>query len=88
VVVSRVGGLRSLVNDGVTGLFIEHTDDPAELASRLATLASDPALCKRLGEQGLEEARRKYTWEAVNQRLESIYRMAEQHARGRRQGAP
>jgi glycosyltransferase involved in cell wall biosynthesis len=49
VIASRIGGLPELVEDGVTGLLFS-PGEAGELADRIATLAHDPALCRRLGE--------------------------------------
>jgi PEP-CTERM/exosortase A-associated glycosyltransferase len=51
VIGSSVGGLTELITDGETGL-IHRADDVADLASKIVTLAGDPALRRRLGEKG------------------------------------
>jgi len=85
VVVSHVGGLRALVTEGRTGLFVEpDAADAAEsLAAKLGALHADPALGRALGENGRREARERYDWREVAARLEEIYQMAEQHAASR-----
>jgi glycosyltransferase involved in cell wall biosynthesis len=84
VIAARVGGLSSLIEEGRTGLFAGSTQDPADLAGKLARLADDAPLRARLGNEGREEARRKYTWDAVNSKLDAIYCLAENYARSRR----
>jgi glycosyltransferase involved in cell wall biosynthesis len=81
VVVSSVGGLKSLVREGETGFFIDPTATDAAwlLAARLEALASDPDLRQRLGSRGLEEVHARYDWKAVGRQLESIYQAAEEH---------
>lgn len=85
VVVSDVGGLRALVEDGVTGLKFDPTaaDAAAQLADRLYTLADLPILRKTLGGRGLAVANARYDWTRINQQLESIYQLAEAHAASR-----
>lgn len=90
VVVSRVGGLASLVSDGRTGLFVEPGDSGADvaLARHLEALATDPSLRRALAEAGRAEARSAYDWKQVNHRLEGLYRQAEAWAARRYGGSP
>lgn len=83
VVVSRLGGLRTLVREGETGLFFEPTaaDAAAQLADRLEQFAAQPLLRNRCGEAGWKEVQAHYTWSAVNQKLETIYAVAERHVK-------
>src|SRR3954447_17693568 len=60
VVASGVGGLLTLVDEGVSG-FLVRDRDPHEFARRIAQLLDDPALAARLGEGGARRAR-GYTW--------------------------
>lgn len=88
VVVSRVGGLQSLVRDGETGFFFDPDapDAAAQLAAQLATLHADPALRERVGEAGRAEAFAHYDWTRIGARLEEIYQMAEESAARRWHG--
>jgi len=82
VIVSHVGGLRSLVRDHETGLFFDPIAGRSEeLALKLGELARSAELCARLGQHGFDEVMKKYTWSAVAGRLESIYVAAEEHRR-------
>lgn len=82
VLVSRVGGLKHLIRDGETGLFIsdEQGDRATHLAGQLNRLAGDEALRKRLAERGQGEARLLYDWSRISQKLEALYQQAEAHA--------
>ena len=83
VVVSRVGGLQSLVTDGRTGLFFK-AGDADELAGRMRELAADPARRTSMGQAGGEEARAKHTWSQIAARTEQIYQEAEARVAARR----
>lgn len=99
VIVSRVGGLQDLVEDGVNGWFLQEKapDDSGDaanraaareasiqtLARRLEDLATQPALARSMGENGLKKVRETYDWSRVYQQLESVYQSAEGHARQR-----
>ncbi|MFC4929748.1 glycosyltransferase [Massilia sp. GCM10023247] len=72
VVGSEVGGIKSTVVDGVTGFLIP-SRDPRALAERLAQLHADPALARRMGEEGLRRAYRHYTWRAVASQAAAVY---------------
>lgn len=62
VVVSDVGGLPEVVEDGVTGLVVPR-EDPEAAACALARLVTDPALREKMGRAGRERVLRLYTWE-------------------------
>jgi len=82
VIASRVGGLQALVRDGDTGFFVD-PDAPtaaSDLAAALERLARQPALGREVGEAGRREARSRYDWTHVGERLESLYQRAEEHA--------
>ena len=83
VVVSRLGGLRTLVREGETGLFFDPTaaDAPDQLAGKLKVFAAQPLLRERCAEAGWKEVQMHYTWSAVNQKLEMIYAVAERHVK-------
>ena len=86
VVVSRVGGLRTLVREGETGFFFDATaaDAAAQLAEKLSALAARPDLRQQFAEAGWREVQANYTWSVVNQKLETIYAIAERQVRDKR----
>jgi glycosyltransferase involved in cell wall biosynthesis len=51
VVASRVGGIVDVIKDGETGLLVPEKN-PTALAQAVLRLLDDPALARRLGEQG------------------------------------
>ena len=59
VVTSDAGGLPENVEDGVTG-FVVPRRNPAALADKLALLARDPALRRRLGCAGRARATARF----------------------------
>jgi glycosyltransferase involved in cell wall biosynthesis len=73
VVASRFGGFPEVVEDGVTG-YLVRPQDPADLARCIDVLLADPAHAAAMGEAGLARVRRLFTWEAVVDRLERVYR--------------
>ncbi|MBI2383503.1 MAG: glycosyltransferase family 1 protein [Gammaproteobacteria bacterium] len=75
VVGADVGGIRSTVLDGLTGLLVP-PEDPAALADSLARLHADPALRARLGEAGRRRANRCFTWKRVAQQMVAVYERA------------
>jgi glycosyltransferase involved in cell wall biosynthesis len=56
VVASRVGGIPTSVADGVDGLLVP-PNDPAALAESLVRVLAEPALRRRLVEEGVRRAR-------------------------------
>ncbi|MCK9512323.1 MAG: glycosyltransferase [Pigmentiphaga sp.] len=72
VVGADTGGIRSTVVDGQTGYLVPPRD-PDALARRLAQLAADPALRRRMGMAGRRRAERLYTWGHVADELLNVY---------------
>jgi len=72
VVGAEVGGIKSTVNDSVTGFLIP-SRDPAALADRLARLHRHPDLARAMGEAGRRRACEHYTWRQVATQLAAIY---------------
>lgn len=75
VVGSAIGGLRDIVQDGVTGLLVPPAD-PVRLAEALAGLSADHARMARFGAAARARVRTHFSAEAVLPQLESIYREA------------
>ncbi|MGB0112771.1 MAG: glycosyltransferase [Ilumatobacteraceae bacterium] len=71
VVASAVGGLLSLVDDGLTGRLIEGRD-PVDYARAVAEILDDPALAAAMGAAAVSRARR-YTWSFAAARLRRLY---------------
>ena len=71
VVASAVGGLLTLVDDGLTGYLISGRD-PSHFASRIARIINDPALAASMSVRAAERARR-YTWSFAAARLRRVY---------------
>ncbi len=71
VVAAAVGGLRSLVDDDVTGYLVD-SRDPADYAAPIAALLTDPARARAMGEAA-EARSRRYGWTMTAARLRRSY---------------
>ena len=71
VVASAVGGLLTLVDDGLTGYLVAGRD-PSHFAQRIASILNDPALAASMSVRAAERARR-YTWSFAAARLRRVY---------------
>jgi len=71
VVASAVGGLLTLVDDGLTGFLISGRD-PSLFADRIRRILDDPALAASMSVRAAERARR-YTWSFAAARLRRVY---------------
>jgi glycosyltransferase involved in cell wall biosynthesis len=71
VIVSRVGQLALLIEDGVNGLLCP-PGDPIALAIALDWLRREPELCARLGRAARATVLKDHTWEAVARRILSL----------------
>ncbi|MBM3673458.1 MAG: glycosyltransferase [Actinobacteria bacterium] len=71
VVAAAVGGLCSLVHDGVTGFLVEERD-PIDFAGPVSTLLRDPLLASEMG-AAAEAASRRYGWSMTAGKLRRLY---------------
>jgi D-inositol-3-phosphate glycosyltransferase len=72
VVAAAVGGLRFVIEDGVTGFLVDG-HDPADYADRVLSLLADPARARRMGAAALERSLR-FSWDATANEMLSVYR--------------
>jgi D-inositol-3-phosphate glycosyltransferase len=75
VVASRVGGLRQLVIDGITGVTVAG-HDPRDYATALQRIFDDEVMRERMGTAGMRLAR-AYSWETTADRLLTVYEETE-----------
>jgi glycosyltransferase involved in cell wall biosynthesis len=87
VIASRIGGLPSVVDDGVTGLLFEPGNSTA-LVGELQRLWNDPALADQMGAAGREKALREYSERTYYESLMTTYRAAIQNGKNSPQSTP
>ena len=73
VIMSRVGGMPEVIQEGVNGLLVE-PNDITGLAEAMDQLASDPEAARRLGDAGLALATTRYSLEHHVAELLRLYR--------------
>ena len=71
-IVSHLGALQEIVQDGVTGLHVE-VGDVGALVSAVNRLFYDDSLCRQLGDQARVEYQEKYSADVNYQQLMAIY---------------
>ncbi len=71
VIASRVGGLTTTVQDGVTGYLVPE-GDPRVLADRISTILGDAGLRRRLGAAAVRRAA-QYRWPCVAEAICRLY---------------
>ena len=71
VVASDVGGLRTLVEDGVTGFRVEGRE-PCHYAKAAAQILDEPILAAEMSANAVKRAR-SYTWSGTAGRLRRVY---------------
>lgn len=74
VVCTRNAGVSELLTDGKDSLFLEHWDDPRELAG-LVSRAMDEAFARGLGHKARRTAE-QYTWERTIRATRQVYEAA------------
>ena len=70
--VSAVGSLQHVVQDGVTGLHVENADEET-LAEGVLQILSNQSLAIRLGREGREVIEATYTWDRHIDGLMELY---------------
>jgi len=73
VIASNIPGVRSVIENEVTGLLVTE-GDINDLAAKLRRLIDDADLRCKMGQAGYERVLARYTWLAIGQRLEQVYR--------------
>jgi glycosyltransferase involved in cell wall biosynthesis len=73
VVASRVGGIPEVLEDGRAGLLVPPRS-PGSLSEAIARIWNDPEVGKTLGEYGRTHVVPRYTWDALADRLDALYR--------------
>lgn len=68
VIGARAGGVTDAVAHEVSGLLVD-PGDVEQLAAAIRRLKDDPALARRLGEQGRERVRKDFGWEKHGKRF-------------------
>jgi D-inositol-3-phosphate glycosyltransferase len=71
VIASAVGGLRSVVEHGVSG-YLVNDRDPAEFASLVDDVLRNPSRAEAMRTQAVTRAR-QYTWSIAAARLRRLY---------------
>lgn len=72
VVAARVGGLKEIIDDGITGLLFV-PEDERDLAHKLETLAADDVLADQLGAAGQKLASQSFSRDAYSASLHRVY---------------
>ncbi len=72
VVVTRVGGLPEVVEDGVTGYVVDR-DDPDALGDAIARLLMSPERAAEFGKAGRRLVERRYVWRACVETMKAAY---------------
>ncbi|OQY53428.1 MAG: glycosyltransferase family 4 protein [Candidatus Parabeggiatoa sp. nov. 2] len=81
VVVSRVGGLPEVVEEGVTGLLAQK-DNVEQFAAALLKLVQNQTLRDSMGEAGRQHVIEEYDWQESVQILEAVYSKKYNELRG------
>lgn len=81
VLASAVGGLRSVVHDGVSGRLVRG-HDPARWADALAATLADPA-ARGPWRAAARRVAERYGWDATAEQVLKVYSLAAEHRRTR-----
>ena len=76
VVASRVGGIPTVVEDGVTGLLVPQQNEaafPLALAEAMNSLMADPERRAAMGRRGRQRVKEHFSWRAIGARTLEMY---------------
>ena len=73
VVATAVGGVPSVVEDGVTGLLVP-PEDPQALASAILQLLENETARRRMGEAGPQQVRERFSHQVMLDGIDQVYR--------------
>lgn len=85
-VVSRIGSMTEMVDEGVTGLLCE-PGDPDSLAEKLQALCDDKELAGRMGRAARKRCETLYAPDSYYRRLMEVFEEAIANAKGRKGGS-
>ena len=71
-IVSRVGGLQEVIEDGVSGLLV-NPGDPDDLAEKMTYLWQNPDICREMGIAARKRAETQFSRTAYYPRLRQAY---------------
>lgn len=71
-IATAVGGIPEIIENGVNGLLVPPGDAGA-IAAAVCRVVEDESLARRLAEQGRRDASRKFSFDALLNRLEELY---------------
>jgi glycosyltransferase involved in cell wall biosynthesis len=72
IVATKIGGIPEVVEDGKTGLLVEPKDAPA-LADAIGRLLEKQEFANSLGRNGRQQIEKKYSLDAMGERLLALY---------------
>jgi glycosyltransferase involved in cell wall biosynthesis len=64
VVATTVGGIPDVIQSNVTGLLVAEKQ-PAELATAILNILSDPVKAQSLGQRGFEDVQTRFSWQRI-----------------------
>lgn len=80
VIASNVGGLKNVVQDGVTGLLVE-TKNAVDLAVAMEVLSINHLLSQKLSRQAVEVAKKDFHWPSISERVMKMYEVVSSEKR-------
>ncbi|MBP1156669.1 MULTISPECIES: glycosyltransferase family 4 protein [unclassified Paenibacillus] len=75
VIATRAGGMKEIVEDGITGRTLQLSSLGTELAPAVTWLLQDEEEVRRMGEKSVDRVLNHFTWEQTAARFLDLYQM-------------
>jgi spore coat protein SA len=79
VIASNRGGIREVVEHGVSGLLIRDYKSPTAFARAIMRVKSSPELAARLAKGGRRRVKANFSWISTSRRLKKVYARIQRH---------
>ncbi|MBT4722997.1 glycosyltransferase family 4 protein [Candidatus Falkowbacteria bacterium] len=73
IIASNLKGVRTVVDQGINGVLIEPKNS-RDIAEKICYIAENPHIAKTFGERGLKTIEKKYRWNTIVKKLETVYK--------------
>ena len=83
IIVSKVGGLKTIIKDGLNGLLFE-PHNPLDLKEKILKLYHSPEMADKMAKNGYNTVIKEYFWKNIADKIQNVYKSLTEPAQGGR----